>query len=370
MPFLLRLSNLQSLLSQSACDAIIIENQIDLYYLTGLNLSSGKLLASKNGAFLWVDNRYLELCKRHSPYPVMLLEESSLSNWLKEPAGQTMQTLAFDSENTTYSHYLTLQSLINELNASSRSSNPLNLLPLDNPVKKLRMIKGQEEIGFLKEAAWLGSQGFDYLCSLIKEGVTESMLSTELEIFWKKGGGQAVSFEPIIAFGTNSSMPHYRSSQAILKKGQAILVDIGVKYQYYHSDMTRMIFFGEPDPKILEIYQIALQAQKKALKLCRPGTLIGDLDKVAREWISSQGYGPNFTHSLGHGIGLEIHEYPMLRNKPPFNTLPLQEGMVITIEPGIYLPGIGGVRIEDTIAITAKGYHNLTERSTDPLVIE
>ena len=138
------------------------------------------------------------------------------------------------------------------------------------------------------------------------------------------------------------------------------MIDIGVVISDYHSDMTRVVFFGTPSPIIQTIYSIVEEAKDRALSLCRPGTLVGDLDRIARDWIASKGYNEYFPHSLGHGIGLDIHEAPILRGSGLYGTLPLEAGMVITIEPGIYLPGVGGVRLEDTILITKQGYEILT----------
>jgi Xaa-Pro aminopeptidase len=165
-------------------------------------------------------------------------------------------------------------------------------------------------------------------------------------------------------------MPHYRASKGKLEKGQPIQIDIGVIDRHYHSDMSRVVFFGKPSSEMRKIYDIVLKAQLAALNQCRPGIKIGDLDQTAREIISKAGYGDKFTHSLGHGVGLEIHESPLLRNKPPHSEEFLQPGMVITIEPGIYLSGIGGVRIEDTVVITDDGYENLTNRPKEMLIID
>lgn len=363
-----RLNKLQSLLSEKGCDGLIIEDQINLYYLTGLNISSGKLVVHPQGAHLIVDSRYIEMCKNSSPFPVLLAENSqTLYNLFSSPELSSLQCLAFNSDNTTYGAFLQLQKEIEAYNA--KTSKNLSLKPIENPTAKLRTIKDPSEISILKEAAKLGSEGFDFICSILKENITEAEIAVELEIFWKRRGGKTIAFDPIIAFGTNSSMPHYRVGNKKLQKGKSILIDIGVNYENYHSDMTRVVYFGEPDPKLLAIHEIVQKAQQYALDLCRPHTLIGDLDAAARDYITEQGYGENFTHSLGHGVGLEIHESPTIRNKPPYNATPLQEGMVITIEPGIYLPGIGGVRIEDTVVITANGHENLTNRLKDPLIL-
>ena len=260
--------------------------------------------------------------------------------------------LGFDSENTTHQSFLNLQMLLKET----------LLVPFNNPIQKIRSIKEPAEITLLSEAASLGIQGFHHIKSLLKDGIRESEISAELEIFWKKKGGQGLAFEPIIAFGANSAMPHYRASGTQLEQGMTVLIDIGVKWKGYHSDMSRTFFWGSPPVQMSEIYSIVEEAQQRALALCKPGTLIGDLDSAARDYIASKGYGENFMHSLGHGVGLEIHEWPLVCKREPYQNLPLEEGMVITIEPGIYLPGIGGVRIEDTVAITKIGYDNLTRR--------
>jgi Xaa-Pro aminopeptidase len=364
-----RLSKLQAFLSEKGCDGLIIEDKINLYYLTGLSLSAGKLVIHPEGALLVVDSRYYEQSKKNSPFPVILAEGSQLLTTLfSSPDLSSLKCLAFNSDNTTYGAFLQLQKEIENINGAENLK--LSLKPIDNPTSKLRIIKDPVEINTLREAAKLGSEGFDFVCSLLKEGITEAEIAVELEIFWKRKGGKTIAFDPIIAFGSNSSMPHYRVGNDKLQKGKSILIDIGVNFEHYHSDMTRVVYFGKPDPKLLAIHRIVQKAQQYALDNCKPHTLIGELDAAARNYITEQGYGENFTHSLGHGVGLEIHESPTIRNKPPYNEMPLQKGMVITIEPGIYLPGIGGVRIEDTVVITATGHENLTNRPKDPIIFD
>lgn len=364
MDYRARIKRLQDYLKEIPCDALLVDDATNVYYLTGLQLSQGMLLVHTLGASLLVDSRYFELCKQRSPVPVLLADQNnaSLAKVLSNECA-FVQTLAFDSENTSYKSYQNLQSCIHTVGNEKTPS--LVLIPLANPIKTLRSIKDENEIQLLRTAAELGSRGFDHVCSLLKEGVSEIELAVELEIFWKRHGSKSLAFDPIIAFGPNSSMPHYRAGEATLKKGDTVLIDIGVNYQHYHSDMTRVVFFGKGHSQILNIYSIVHEAQLAALELCRPGTLIGDLDHAARNLIVSKGFGEKFTHSLGHGVGLEIHELPILRNTAPFKDLVLQPGMVITIEPGIYLPGLGGVRIEDTVVITKEGHENLTQRSKD-----
>lgn len=349
-----RLRKIQDKLKTISCDALLVDDAVNLYYLTGINLSAGSMLITQNDAVLLVDGRYEELCRKQAPVKVMLTPGTSLKDVL-----ENIKTVGFNSETLSYKSFKDLEKQIGEI---------VSLIPLDNIIRELRGIKDPEEIALLKEAGDLGSQGFDYLCSLLNEGIAENELAQELEIFWKKRGSKGVAFEPIIAFGENSSMPHYRAGNTKLKKGQPIQIDIGVNDRHYHSDMSRVVFFGQPSDQMKTIYQIVLNAQLKALEQCRPGMTTGQLDDVARNLITEAGYGKYFNHSLGHGVGLEIHEYPLLRNKPPFGEVVLKTGMVITIEPGIYLPGIGGVRIEDTVVITDEGCENLTNRSKELLV--
>lgn len=359
--FMNRLNRLRNELNKQVCQAILIENPLDIFYLTKQHLSTGKMLITKNDAILLVDGRYYETCKKSASCTVLLTPEITLLGLLQQHADIT--TLAFDSDHTSYRNFLDLEKLTAELKHSCK------LIPMSSPIKKLREIKDEEEIATLRNAAELGSQGFDHVCSLLKEGISEEELAFELELFWRKRGGRGLAFDPIIAFGPNSSMPHYRAGSTHLTKGQCVLIDIGVIYQDYHSDMTRVVFFGDPDPKVLEIYEIVLKAQLEALQHCRAGVRVGDLDEAARSIIGNYGYRDKFTHSLGHGIGLEIHEYPLLRNKPPEQDCILEAGMVVTIEPGIYLPDIGGVRIEDTVVITADGYEDLTQRPKEIKII-
>ncbi|MGA8164966.1 MAG: Xaa-Pro peptidase family protein [Waddliaceae bacterium] len=358
-----RLGNLQRLLSELSCDALLIEDNINLFYLTGLDLSAGRLLAHGHGAELIVDSRYYEVCKQTSPFPVHLAgTNGAVASLLSSPPFDWVETLGFAIENTTYERFLQLKGEVDSMNKGGKRGHSLTLMPVENPAAALRRIKDAAEIQTLREAAQLGSRGFDYVCSLLQEGMAESEIALELEIYWKREGGKSLAFDPIIAFGANSSMPHYRAGDRQLQMGDTVQIDIGVNHKHYHSDMSRVVFFGDPDPKMLAIYDIVLSAQEAALNLCRPGTLIGDLDDSARSVIVSEGYGENFTHSLGHGLGLEVHEPPIIRNRPPYRNLPLEAGMVLTIEPGIYLPGVGGVRLEDTVVITEEGCENLTKR--------
>lgn len=341
-----RISNLQAKLPSFSADALLIEHPTDLLYLTGQELSTGKLFIAANSADLIVDGRYFEICSKSSPCPVLPLEKVSIKKWLEE--NPKVKKLAFDSTHTPYSAYSQLKEYS-------------TLVPVPAPVEHLRLIKDPDEIALLKAAAKLGCEGYQYISSRLSEKVTEAELAWELEKFWREKGAKKVAFDPIIAFGANGSMPHHRAGSTRLAPNSSVLIDIGVTLNNYHSDMTRVVYFGKANPKIAEIYAIVEEAKQRALKICEPGRKVKELDDAARGYITKKGYGDSFNHGLGHGIGLDVHEMPRLRNPGPYSEWVLEPGMVITIEPGIYLPGIGGVRLEDTVLLTEIGHENLTQ---------
>lgn len=355
MNYSARLKQLYDALRPLPCEALLIEHPTHLFYLTGLELSAGQLIVSPQATCLFVDGRYFEAASQQTLYPVQHLNNKVVKEWL---TGHDIHHLGFDQKYTSYQRFLEWKELAQE---SHQGSYFLEIIPVESVVELLRAIKDPEEIACLRAAAQLGYRGYEHVVSLLREGITEAELAFELEFFWKKQGAQRLAFEPIIAFGPHSSMPHYRSGNTPLHFPQHVLIDIGVVFSHYCSDMTRVVFLGDPAPEMQKIYTIVQEAKQRALALCRPGTLIGELDRAAREWIASQGYGEFFLHRLGHGVGLDIHELPFIRQESPFGKIPLKPGMVITIEPGIYLPGIGGVRLEDTIVITDHGHENLTE---------
>lgn len=352
MNFAARLEKLRIQLHTLPCDSLLIEHPIDIFYLTGLQISAGKIVITEKRHCLIVDGRYVEYCKQQMLFPILILEKNTLAHFLQET---NSKCLGFDQQRTTYQRFLELKELLEELN---KNINHFEIIPIPSPLTTLRLIKDPDEIECLRTAAQLGFKGYEFATSLLKEGITEAEIALELEFFWKKLGAERLAFDSIVAFGANSSMPHYRAGNKVLEKNMPVLLDIGVVLNHYHSDMTRVVFFGEVSEEIQKIYTIVEEAKNLALSSCRPGTLVRDLDTIARDWIESKGYGNYFTHSLGHGVGLDIHESPLIRKTSIDANMPLKEGMVMTIEPGIYLPSIGGVRLEDTIVINKNGYEN------------
>ncbi len=314
----------------------LIEQAEDLFYLTGLHLSKGRLLILPNEAILFVDGRYYDRAKQEAPCTVMLWDEFKK---------RTEKRIFFDSVAITYEGYLSLK----------KTFSSIEWEPLSNPLKEMRAIKEPGEIEALKKAALLTLSGIEKIKESLREGVSEEELALEFEIFCRKNGASGLSFEPIIAFGENSAYPHYRAGKSRLKKGQIVLIDVGAVMNDYHGDMTRIFYFGDPDPRILHFEKLVKNAQKKAIAHVAPGIKIGELDQIVQDEFDKAHVKPLYIHSLGHGIGLQTHEFPRIRFDGDDRSTLLRPGMVFTVEPGLYQPGVGGVRIEDMVVVTETG---------------
>ncbi|WP_246941203.1 M24 family metallopeptidase [Bacillus pinisoli] len=231
------------------------------------------------------------------------------------------------------------------------------LVSVEDKLRELRLIKDEEEISLLKEAGKLADFGVEVGVSAIKEGRTELEVLATIEYELKKKGILAMSFSTMVLTGEKTAAPHGKPGLTMMRKGDLILFDLGVVYQGYCSDITRTVALGEVNDRQREIYETVLQAELAALHICKPGEQIGNIDQTARSIITDKGYGDYFTHRIGHGLGIDVHEFPSMTHT---NTRPLQAGMTFTIEPGIYLPGVGGVRIEDDVLITENGFTTFT----------
>lgn len=317
----------------------LIEQTADLLYLTGMTLSKGRLLVMPNESTLFVDGRYFERAKKMAPCSVKLWDE-----WKKI----SEKRLGFDSAAVTYEGYLGLK----------KGLPHVEWIPQPNPVKELRVVKEPKEIAALKKAAHLTWRGYEKIVENLREGISEEELALEFEIFCLKNGASGLSFEPIVAFGENSAYPHYRAGKSRLKKGQVVMIDIGAIVDQYCGDMTRMFHFGKPDERIVHFEEIVKRAKRKALQAIKPGVKLGKLDQLVQDEFDAAHVKPLYTHSLGHGIGLEAHEFPRIRFDSEDKDVLLKPGMVFTIEPGLYQPGVGGVRLEDTVVVTETGYEN------------
>lgn len=340
-------------------EAFFTANPIDIYYFTGLKLTKGQLFILKNGSTLVVDSRYIEIAKKTSPIKVLLFKETLLLKMLNQMIKKKVGVLGFDT-GSLYSDVARLKQWI--VKAKKKSQSPivsLRLKGLDAPTHQVRKIKEPGEIRDIKKSAALLWKGFQHIKSILKTGMKEVDIALEFEIYCKKHGAEALSFDPIIAFGPNSAFPHHITGQKKLKLGDVVLLDLGVVVNGYASDMTRIIFHGKVPKELQHFFKVVKKAHLAALEKCHPGALVKDPDSAARKEMKKEGLEHLFIHNLGHGVGLEVHETPSLR--PQTKKEMLLPGMVITIEPGLYLPGIGGIRYEDMIVITKKGYQNLFE---------
>lgn len=326
-------SRIRNAESEAPC---FIDSPADLAYLTGLNLSKGRLFLKTGGTILFVDGRYFEKAKELAPCEVRIWDEQDAILEAK---------IAFDSSFLTYAEYQLLKNKFKDA----------ELIPLKNPLKNLRAIKDECEIAALKKAAKLTFHGYQEITKHLKEGVTEEALALEFEIFVRKNGASHLSFDPIIAFGENGAYPHYRAGPVKLKNGQSVLIDVGAVVDGYAGDMTRLAYFGKPDEKVVRLEKMVREAQKKAIDAIQPGVRIGELDQIVQDAFETQNVKQLYTHSLGHGIGLETHEFPRISYKGEDKDLILEPGMVFTVEPGLYQVGVGGVRIEDMVLVTDSG---------------
>ncbi|PNR87043.1 proline dipeptidase [Petrotoga sp. 9T1HF07.CasAA.8.2] len=242
----------------------------------------------------------------------------------------------------------------------------LSLKPLSPIISELRMVKDVDEIVLMKSSSLLNDTAMEKVIDLVSEMLPEKYLAKAIKNIFEKEGADGVSFEPIVGYGQNTSNPHHIPTNAKLKDGDVVLIDMGCIKNYYCSDMTRTVFFGKPIETMKNIYQIVLEANLEAIEKVKPGLKACEIDGTARNYIESKGYGKYFTHRTGHGVGIDIHEKPYISSNSEEILTP---GMIFSIEPGIYLPGVGGVRIEDLVLVTDNGCEVLNKYPKDFLVI-
>jgi len=334
-----RLQKLRQKLAEKELDAIFVSQPANRYYLSGFDGSAGFLLITAQDAILATDFRYIEQAKQQAPEYSIFQITSNMANWFPELiSGLKLHKLGFEAGHITFAVYRQLNDIIGKMQPTPK------LIPLDGLVESLRVVKEPEEIEVISRAAELGDRAFEHIEGIIHAGMTEKEVAWEIEKFMRENGSQAVPFDIIVASGPNSALPHAKPSQRPIQPGEPILLDIGARIDGYSSDLSRTICLGAPDDTFKKVYDIVLGAQLTALALIKEGMTGEQADSLARTVITEAGYAEAFGHSLGHGVGLAAHESPRLS---PGSTEPLTSGMVFTVEPGIYLPGWGGVRIED-----------------------
>lgn len=354
-PYPARLKRLRGIVAKQDMSHMLVTNPLDVAYLTGFDGGDSYLVLSRTGASIISDFRYEEELQPVKRLATVIIREKSMKDAVvrvfKE---QNVEVCGIQAETMTIAERDGL--------AQALGRRP-TLKPTQGLVAGMRIIKDESEVAIIRKAVRIQEAALLAVLPEMKPGVSELEFAARLEAEMKTRGSSQPGFQSIIAAEPNGSLPHYRPGRAKFAKNRTVLVDWGAIYQGYHGDMTRVFALGKWPAKIREIYQITLDAQEMAAAALAPGKSTKEVDSVARDYITKHGYGAQFGHGLGHGLGFNGHEEPRLSHMLE-GTL-LREGQVVTVEPGIYLPGVGGVRIEDDYVITAKGAKNLCTMKKD-----
>ncbi len=339
-------------------DALLLTHPPDLAYLTNFTGEDSVGIITEKEVFLVTDFRYKEQAEIEATWVKTRVRDGKMSEELAKTLVEAkVKRAGFEANFATVGQ---INALANEL---EKNKNDIALQPIEDVLVNIRKVKDDHEIDIIRKAVGVAEEAFDSFRSEIKVGQSENHLAGLLVFELRSRGASDSSFPVIVAAGTNSSLPHYRPTETLVQRDQPLLIDWGALYKGYCSDLTRTFMIGRVSPKMKEIYKVVLDAQLAAIAFMRPGVTTMQADRVARDVIDKAGYGKLFGHGLGHGIGRDIHENPSLRKTGGEEEL--RPGMVVTVEPGIYLPGEGGVRIEDDILITHSGCEVLSNLSKD-----
>jgi len=337
----LRRDALSARLEELSVDALLITRLLHTRYLTGFTGSNGQVLLRRDAAVFLTDGRYTEQSRREVPD----LERITYVNPLREelpPLLAGVDRLGFEADEMTVA-------------ARDRFADALGdveLVATTEVVESLRAVKDDEERGAIRQAQAITDAAFDRILEQFAVGISEHHISRQLEALMMDEGAEGLAFDSIVAFGENAAEPHHEPSSRLLEEGDVIKLDFGARFAGYHADMTRTVAFGAPAGEVKKIHDVVKESQQAGIDAVRAGVTGASVDAVSRDVIERAGYGDRFVHSLGHGVGLEIHEAPSLGRKQDD---PLPAGAVVTVEPGIYIPGLGGVRIEDMVEVTDDG---------------
>ncbi|MEW4355164.1 Xaa-Pro peptidase family protein [Streptococcus pneumoniae] len=350
-----RLENLRQTMAEKNIPALLISNLKNIYYLTGFWGTAGTVLITADRQVLVTDDRYITYAESVVKDFEVVSERDELAVVAKVLKESNLTELAFEDE-VSVSYYTAMQAVFEGV----------HLIPTTNVVMNLRMIKDEHEIATIQRACQISDQAFLDALDFIKPGKTELEVANFLDFRMREMGSEAVSFDTIAASGYRSAMPHGRASEKVIEAGDALTLDFGCIYNHYVSDMTRTIYIASISDEEAEIYQTVLEANQALIGAAKAGMEYREFDGVPRRVIDAAGYGPYFTHGIGHGMGLDVHEIPYF-SKTATDTI--QAGMVLTDEPGIYLEGKYGVRIEDDLLITETGCKILTLAPKELIVI-
>ena len=341
-----RIKELQHLLKKNKLDAVVINRTLEVGFLTGFYLDGCVLLVSKTNIWGFIPQMLFEHFKTSAPFV-----EAVAANDIKGAAIAEIKKNKFKIKKTAFQPET-------ETYVDGMFWKKHGLIEKAGLTAFLRLTKKGAELKAVRKACHIAAKAFDIIKPKIKEGRTEISVARELEHIMQLMGATGPSFDTIVAFGPNSALPHHETSTRVLKKNEAVLIDYGCVYDFYRSDRTRTFFYGKADAEFKKVHAIVAASHRKGIKALKSGIKASTIDKICRNEIMDKGYGQYFIHGTGHGVGLEIHEEPRVNAKSKYV---LKEGMVLTVEPGIYLNGKFGVRIEDTLLVKKNGYEILTK---------
>ncbi|MGQ9584171.1 MAG: aminopeptidase P family protein [Anaerolineae bacterium] len=353
-----RLANLRSLLQREGLDWMLIESAANRRYLSGFTGSAGTLLISQEQAFLATDFRYYQQAEQQAPaFTLVRLkreEKEGLALFLHQNVAEGSR-LAFEAEHLTVARHESLKSAVDKV----------EWVPTRGLVERLRAVKDEEELAAIRRAVALADEALMATMPTLRPAMTEREVAWRLETYMRERGASRVSFDIIVGSGPNGAKPHATVSDRALAAGEPIVIDMGCVVEGYCSDLTRTLVLGQPDGRFRELHSLVLQAQEAAERGMRAGMTGREADALARQVITAAGHAEEFGHSLGHGVGLEVHELPLVGHQ---GEDPLVQGMVCTVEPGVYLPDWGGIRIEDMVVVREDDVEVLTACTKDPVI--
>lgn len=345
-----RVERLRDLMREKGAEAMIVSKVVNLRYFSGFTGDDSLLLITAKRELLLTDFRYVEQAKEETAFEIVEQKDGLWQQAAKNLQELGCRTLAFEGRAVSFDAFQTFRKLLPALHEE-------NFISL--ALEPLREVKDAEEIACLRKAVAISDRAFDDVLQFLRPGVTERAVAAHMEAFMREHGSERPAFTTIVASGVRGSLPHGTASEKLLVAGEFVTMDYGAVYQGYHSDITRTIVLGEASEKQRELYHTVLEAQILGVKSLKIGISGKEVDAAVRDFLTEQGYGENFGHGLGHSVGLEIHEEPRL--SPKSKAEHLEEGTVITVEPGVYLPGWGGLRIEDTVLLEKRGGVPLTK---------
>ncbi|MGN4251661.1 M24 family metallopeptidase [Bacillus cereus group sp. MYBKT14-1] len=351
-----RITNIQKQLHNYGIDGLLITKKENRQYATNFTGSAGVVLIAAHKAIFITDFRYIDQAKTEIKAAEIIMHKGNLEEEVANQVSKLkIQKLGIEDNNMTLQQFKKLQKYIHT-----------EMVPVCEIIEDIRLIKDTSEIETMKIAATIADEAFHHIVTFLKPGISETDVRDELEFFMRKKGATSSSFQIIVASGVRSSLPHGVASNKIIERGDIVTLDFGALYDGYCSDITRTVAIGEPSEEFQKIYNVVREALKRGTEAIKPGETAKSIDDITRNYITEHGYGQYFGHSTGHGLGLEIHE-PLRLSQESKATL--QEGMVVTVEPGIYIPNWGGCRIEDDIVITKDGYDVITKSNRELIII-